>query len=94
MGAKTAASLLVDEMFSKIKMRNNMASKENFDTIIGASTEFYGRLVLLDSARIDGKVTGNIESADGRMITVAIGPSGRVFGDIVCPAIPCNKDGS
>jgi cytoskeletal protein CcmA (bactofilin family) len=27
-------------------------------------------------------VTGNIESADGRMITVAIGPSGRVFGDI------------
>jgi cytoskeletal protein CcmA (bactofilin family) len=32
--------------------------------------------------RIDGKVLGNIETAPGNKISVAIGPTGEVTGDI------------
>jgi len=38
--------------------------------------------VLLDSVRIDGKVIGNIETAKEKKVTVAIGRSGEVSGDI------------
>jgi cytoskeletal protein CcmA (bactofilin family) len=38
--------------------------------------------VLLDSVRIDGKVIGNIETAKDKKVTVAIGRSGEVSGDI------------
>jgi cytoskeletal protein CcmA (bactofilin family) len=40
-------------------------------------------MVLLDSIRIDGKVVGNIESSKEESITVVIGASGEVQGDIV-----------
>ena len=50
-------------MFRKMKQNKLLPTQEKFDTLIGATTEIYGRLVLLDSVRIDGKVVGNIETA-------------------------------
>ena len=46
-------------MFRKMKQNKLLPTQEKFDTLIGATTEIYGRLVLLDSVRIDGKVIGN-----------------------------------
>jgi cytoskeletal protein CcmA (bactofilin family) len=53
-------------MFRKMKQSKLLPTQEKFDTLIGATTEIYGRLVLLDSVRIDGKVIGNIETAKRR----------------------------
>ncbi len=69
-------------MFEKLKQSKLTPTQEKFDTLIGDTTEIYGRLVLLDSVRIDGKVIGNIESAPDKRVTVAIGRSGQVCGDI------------
>ncbi len=69
-------------MFKKMKQNKLMPTQEKFDTLIGSTTEIYGRLVLLDSVRIDGKVVGNIESAKDKKVTVAIGRGGIVCGDI------------
>ncbi|MDE2211811.1 MAG: polymer-forming cytoskeletal protein [Betaproteobacteria bacterium] len=57
-------------------------TQEKFDTLIGATTVIYGRLELSDSVRIDGKVVGNIETVKGKLVSVAIGRTGEVFGDI------------
>jgi cytoskeletal protein CcmA (bactofilin family) len=69
-------------MFEKLKNKSFTASQERFDTLVGRTTTVFGRLVLLDSVRIDGKVFGNIETAPGNKISVAIGPTGEVTGDI------------
>ena len=69
-------------MFRKMKQNKLLPTQEKFDTLIGATTEIYGRLVLLDSVRIDGRVVGNVESAPDCKIAVAIGPTGEVTGDI------------
>ena len=69
-------------MFEKLKNKAFADTQERFDTLVGRTTTIYGRLVLLDSVRIDGKVLGNIETAPGHKISVAIGPSGEVTGDI------------
>ena len=69
-------------MFQKLKNKTFSDTQERFDTLVGRTTTVYGRLVLLDSVRIDGKVLGNIETAPGNMISVAIGPTGEVTGDI------------
>ena len=62
-------------------------SSEKFETIIGRTTVIQGTLVLIDSIRIDGQVVGNIETAPGSKITVAIGPTGHVRGDITAHRI-------
>ena len=69
-------------MFRKMKQSKLLPTQEKFDTLIGATTEIYGRLVLLDSVRIDGKVVGNIETTKDNKVTVAIGKTGEVSGDI------------
>ncbi len=69
-------------MFRRMKQNKLMPTQEKFDTLIGNTTEIFGRLVLTDSIRIDGKVTGNIEAAKDNKVTVAIGRSGIVCGDI------------
>ena len=74
-------------MFEKLKEKSFVASQERFDTLIGQTTTIYGRLVLLDSVRIDGKIFGNIESVAGNKITVAIGSTGEVTGDITAHRI-------
>ena len=74
-------------MFEKLKNKSFTASSERFDTLVGRTTTIFGRLVLLDSVRIDGKVMGNIETASGNKISVAIGPTGEVKGDITAHRI-------
>jgi cytoskeletal protein CcmA (bactofilin family) len=69
-------------MFEKLRDKTLTTTQERFDTIIGKTTQIYGRLVLLDSVRIDGKVVGNIETNKDNKVTVAIGSSGEVSGDI------------
>ena len=69
-------------MFEKLKEKSFVSSQERFDTLIGQTTTIYGRLVLLDSVRIDGKVVGNIVADQSSKITVAIGLMGEVVGDI------------
>lgn len=69
-------------MFLRLKQHEWIPSQEKFDTLIGRGTEIYGRLVLSDSVRIDGKVAGNIEAIKAAQVTVAIGRSGVVYGDI------------
>ena len=69
-------------MFEKLKDKSLSPTQERFDTIIGRTTQIYGRLVLLDSVRIDGKVVGNIETTKDNKVTVAIGLTGEVSGDI------------
>ena len=69
-------------MFRKLKQNKLIPTQEKFDTLIGNTTEIYGRLLLTDSVRIDGKVAGNIEVTKDKKITVAIGRSGVVCGDI------------
>jgi cytoskeletal protein CcmA (bactofilin family) len=74
-------------MFEKLKNKSFTATQERFDTLVGRTTTVFGRLVLLDSVRIDGKVMGNIETAPGNKISVAIGPTGEVKGDITAHRI-------
>jgi cytoskeletal protein CcmA (bactofilin family) len=74
-------------MFDKFKNKSFAATQERFDTLVGRTTTVFGRLVLLDSVRIDGKVFGNIETAPDNKISVAIGPTGEVKGDITANRI-------
>lgn len=72
-------------MFGRKKEKNTplVLSQERFDTLVGRHTEIQGRLVLLESVRIDGRVIGNIEAPRDASNTVVIGPTGEVQGDIV-----------
>jgi len=77
-------------MFSKFAKNKSTIFKalpEKFDTLIGKNTVIHGQLVLLDSIRIDGKVVGNVESTKEESITVVIGESGEVQGDIVAQRV-------
>jgi cytoskeletal protein CcmA (bactofilin family) len=69
-------------MFQKFSQKSMSSTSEKFDTLIGRTTTIQGNLIVRDSLRIDGKVLGNIESAAGCKITVAIGPTGEITGDI------------
>ena len=69
-------------MFEKIKNKAFADTQERFDTLVGRTTTIYGRLVLLDSVRIDGKVIGDIQASQSNRATVAIGPTGEVIGHI------------
>jgi cytoskeletal protein CcmA (bactofilin family) len=69
-------------MFGKKKTSLLLPTNERFDTLIGKTSEIYGRMVVGESLRIDGKVVGNIESEENTKVTVAIGEDGVVVGDI------------
>ena len=69
-------------MFGKRKTSLLLPTNERFDTLIGKTSEIYGRIVVGESLRIDGKVVGNIESEENTKVTVAVGEDGEVIGDI------------
>lgn len=70
-------------MFSKSTSSKPLSSsKESFGTIIDEFTEVHGRLVSSTSLRIDGKVIGNVEASQDNNVSIAIGKSGFVQGDI------------
>ena len=69
-------------MFGKRKTSLLLPTNQRFDTLIGKTSEIYGRMVVGESLRIDGKVVGNIESEENTKVTVAVGEDGEVIGDI------------
>ena len=83
-------------MFGKFRQDKMLRVPQRFDTLIGPTTEIRGRLVLFDSARIDGKVIGNIEPGKDKKVTVAIGRSGEIVGDITanCVIVAGKIDGN
>uniref|UniRef100_UPI0040478F72 bactofilin family protein n=1 Tax=Polynucleobacter sp. TaxID=2029855 RepID=UPI0040478F72 len=61
---------------------NATDSVESFDTLIGAATRIEGRMVVNKSIRLDGTIDGSIESSTDTQVTVAIGNTGLVHGDV------------
>ena len=61
---------------------NSTDSSESFDTLIGAATRIEGRMVVNKSIRLDGTIEGSIESNTDTHVTVAIGNTGLVHGDV------------
>ena len=61
---------------------NSKDSLESFDTLIGAATRIEGRMVVNKSIRLDGTIEGSIESNTDTHVTVAIGNTGLVHGDV------------
>ena len=61
---------------------NSSDSIESFDTLIGAATRIEGRIVVNKSIRLDGTIEGSIESLVETQVTVAIGNTGLVNGDV------------
>jgi len=69
-------------MFGKRKSSLLVPTNEKFDTLVGKTTEIVGKVILAESLRIDGKISGNIECQPDAKVTVAIGQDGEVVGDI------------
>lgn len=70
-------------MFSKNSSAKPLSpSKESFGTIIDEFTEVHGRVVSSTSLRIDGKIIGNVEASQEKNVSIAIGKTGLVQGDI------------
>lgn len=70
-------------MFGKRAPDSDKAtSKERFATLIGEHTGIRGDLMLSDSIRIDGQVEGNIRRRRDQAVTVVVGPTGKVTGDV------------
>ncbi len=69
-------------LFNKTKKMNSSDSLESFDTLLGAATKIDGRMVVNKSIRLDGTIDGSIESPAGTQVTVAIGKTGLVHGDV------------
>jgi cytoskeletal protein CcmA (bactofilin family) len=69
-------------LFNKTKKMNSSDSLESFDTLIGTATRIEGRMVVNKSIRLDGTIDGSIESPAGTQVTVAIGKTGLVHGDV------------
>ncbi len=70
-------------MFNKSSSSKPLSqSKETFGTIVDEFTEVHGRIVSSTSLRIDGKVIGNVEASQDNNVSIAIGKSGFVQGDI------------
>lgn len=71
-------------MFGKTKSPPSplVLSAEKFDTLLGSRCEMHGRIVAKDSLRLDGTVIGHIEAHSDMPITVVIGESGVVQGDV------------
>jgi cytoskeletal protein CcmA (bactofilin family) len=69
-------------MFKRRNSNSLAQGTEHFETLIGANTEIHGELRLNESARIDGKVVGNISASPDRQATVVISADGEVQGDI------------
>ena len=61
---------------------NTSDTQESFDTLIGSATRIEGRMVVNKSIRLDGTIEGSIESSTDTQVTVAIGHTGLIHGDV------------
>lgn len=76
-------------MFGKKKPLGTpfVLSQEKFDTLIGRHAEFEGNLRLNESVRIDGRVLGNVQSTSEQPVSVVVGPTGEVVGDVMAQRV-------
>ena len=65
-------------MFGKRKP----APQKRIDSLIGAGTTVEGDIVFEGGLRIDGKVLGNVTSADGKPGTLVVSEQARVDGRV------------
>ena len=61
--------------------------KERFATLIGEATAIQGDLVLSESIRIDGQLDGHATRSPEAPVTVVVGASGRVTGNITATRV-------
>lgn len=73
------------------KKKNNptplVLTQEKFDTLIGRHAEFEGNLRLNESVRIDGKVFGNVQCVSDQPVSVVVGATGEVVGDVIAQRV-------
>lgn len=50
--------------------------------MVGEHAEIHGRIVTSESLRIDGKLIGNIEATQENKVSIALGKTGHIQGDI------------
>ena len=62
-------------------------SQEKFDTLIGRHAELHGDLRLKESVRIDGRVVGDVVGLPEQAVSVVVGPSGEVVGDVMAQRV-------
>lgn len=62
-------------------------TQEKFDTLIGRHAEFEGNLRLNESIRVDGKVYGNVQCASDQPVSVVVGATGEVVGDVIAQRV-------
>lgn len=76
-------------MFGKKKNTGTplVLNQEKFDTLMGRHAEFEGNLRLNESVRIDGRVLGHVQCVGEQPVSVVIGPSGEVVGDVVAQRV-------
>ncbi len=72
-------------MFGKSKKSFSplQGGQEKFETIIGPQVQVLGHLRVKESVRIDGAVVGDIQAEAGQSVTVVIGTTGQVQGNIL-----------
>lgn len=55
---------------------------QSIGSVVGTATRLEGTLHVAESLRIDGRLEGNLEQADGEDRWVLIGPTGEIHGDV------------
>jgi cytoskeletal protein CcmA (bactofilin family) len=68
--------------FNKNKKMIHKIPNESFESLIGASTQIFGRLVVNHGVRIDGEIQGSVEASIAPGVTVHIGHEGFIKGDL------------
>jgi len=62
----------------KAKGSSEIVRSGELNTIVGKGSKLQGNLTVQNSLRVDGHITGNVQSTD----TVIVGKEGRVKGEI------------
>lgn len=71
-------------IFQKINLLNPFRlGKGQFDTLIGSGSLIEGNLFLKQNVRVDGTVKGGLQESDGASISVMVGTTGLVTGNII-----------
>lgn len=65
-----------------MKSSSHRKALQSIGSVLGAATRLEGTLHVDESVRIDGKLEGNLEQADGNSRWIIIGSGGEIHGDI------------
>jgi cytoskeletal protein CcmA (bactofilin family) len=70
--------------------RKKPAPQKRIDSLIGAGTVVRGDVVFSGGLRIDGKIEGNVGTADGQVGTLVVSEQARVDGRITVSHVVVN----